>query len=491
MCFALIHSLICNILLLSSLKISKSKSKLKGSERAMPSESLKKLFAVLLALISIAYIIVQAIYGYQFLDTSVSLTISLQNSLASSEAFVLFMEIVSVMSGAQVVITGVILVAIDPIKIRSIKLVFLMVAVESILPYLMALYHYPRPYYLYPEVKAIGCDNIFGNPSGHGIFTSFIFPVFYWMYISKEYFPKGASYQQIPNTPDETDQAGETIPHDLNAVPDLHNLGVESQLLISIRESSYWRYIIMGFLILLGLTCGLSRIFLGLHTLAEVMCGWAYGTLFCVIFWYGLEGPFDNYLHSLCLKTFTSVKRQYVYRSVFLLIYIGLAVLVYEIMRRSDTIAAQEASWAAEINEKCPSSSSDSYQKTIVDKTFEYFSHPLFLEGVFLGLLLSNHYKKGYLYDNTSYLGYKKLVGRIIFYVLILLIPQILYYIPKPQTEVAGQYFTFFVKKCIPFYLEGLACAHIAPLLFKRLHLMPSIPEKESRLQNEIADQYE
>jgi len=47
------------------------------------------------------------------------------------------------------------------------------------------LFHDPRPFFDTPDIKALACNTSYGNPSGHSMYFTCVFPMLYYLLIKE------------------------------------------------------------------------------------------------------------------------------------------------------------------------------------------------------------------------------------------------------------------------------------------------------------------
>ncbi|CAD8177916.1 unnamed protein product [Paramecium octaurelia] len=134
-------------------------------------------------------------------------------------------------------------------KVESILYIFLCIFGFTSNGLLKNAYHQPRPYWVEDEIIGIGCNMEFGKPSGHAQTAVIIY--FSYLFI---FYPSTFRLNNLQVVDSEDRNAEEE--------PQLNNR------LVTILKVFAFLCIIMT---------GLSRVFLGVHSIGQVVLGWMFG----------------------------------------------------------------------------------------------------------------------------------------------------------------------------------------------------------------------
>lgn len=460
---------------------------------AKPSQNkgkIKPISALILLTGSVLYLSLQFFYGFDFLACE-SFSSFLQGS-GSPTTLTPIMKGLSFAMSRMLEFVIVAFIALDPIKIRSIKVLILYMTAEAVTQYLKILYRKPRPYFVFADIQPLVCNTNYGNPSGHAVKSAFTFAILYYVYLycDSAKYTTNIPYENISGTTEEiTPLRDPEKQTEKGCHTELHKLGEESRLLVWLRESNCLKFMLAFLMVVFCVISGISRIYLGAHTVGQILAGWSYACILFLFFVYVAEMAIDTYLANLCFKTLSSRNIQYILRVILPLIIIIIPVALYEVLRRDGSVIAEQNAWEQAIVEKC-GGGEGIYQKSPLDHCFEELAVPIIIEVILFGLLLSPHYRDGYFRDNLQNLKYIQLIGRVLLYLGIYIgISKLFDLVPKLKTEVADTYFAFFVKGYIPFVLQGLAISLLVPLLFKPLRLLPTQKKQDYFPSEEQVDE--
>lgn len=436
----------------------------------------KRILTIALLSVSVLYLIVQIVVGFDLLACE-SFTYFLQGSGTPSSTLTSIMRVFSDAGYDYLEFLIIVFIALDPIKTRSIKVLILNIASKGFADFLKVFYRQPRPFYVFTDIQALNCNTSYGNPSTHATRSAFTLAAIYYIYLhcDSSKYTTNIPYEPIAGTHDEKAPLQAQENQEERAAPELHKLGEESHCLIWLRESKCLKFTIIVFFIIWGFLTALARVYLGAHSVGQIFAGWSYAYILFVLFVYMIERPLDNYLAKLCLKNFSSAIAQYLYLGVFTAVSIVIPVILYEALRRDATVMTTQNTWNQAV-QACGISDT-----TIINSAFQDLSFPSLILAIFFGLLLSNHYKNGYLHDNLQDLTFIRLVGRVLLYLVIFIgISKLFRLIPNLQNEVEDAYFNFFVKwGWILLSLQGLAISVVVPLLFRPFRLLPAQKKQE------------
>ncbi|CAD8179423.1 unnamed protein product [Paramecium pentaurelia] len=134
-------------------------------------------------------------------------------------------------------------------KIESILYIFLCMFGFTSNGLLKNAYHQPRPYWVEDEIEGIGCNMEFGKPSGHAQTSVIIY--YSYLFI---FYPSTFIFNKV-KVSDNQEKSNKDEPQN------------KKGLVIFLN--------ILAFLCII--MTGLSRVFLGVHTIGQVSLGWIYG----------------------------------------------------------------------------------------------------------------------------------------------------------------------------------------------------------------------
>lgn len=196
--------------------------------------------SILLAIVFSAWIIIDLIINDYLEDLNISFTNHLQTNYASWQDVFMFFTRLGADFGIMCI--SLLCYAIPASKIKGVKLLFLGPICLYMQGTLKMIYAQPRPYMLHTEIHAYSCIPDFGRPSGHALSSTVVFLMIYHYYIHEK--------------EDETTNFKTTI----------------------------WNYLsLILVLCVIAIVC-LSRIFLGVHSLGQILLGLSYGMLLYLLY---------------------------------------------------------------------------------------------------------------------------------------------------------------------------------------------------------------
>jgi membrane-associated phospholipid phosphatase len=200
--------------------------------------------------ISSIYIIQDFFTHESLYDISANWTVRIQNSGSSGLKF--FMQFAS--NGSLAIMGACIsyLLFAYPDRARIFSLIWYFATCTWLMSYLKLLYSDPRPYMSYVKIEGMECAPEYGNPSGHSFLNCFFYLVFPWVI-----YPR--IFHFVERRESETGSGYETH----------FNWGRIAVV-----------FSMIGWILLIGY----SRIYLGVHSINQVLLGFVIGTLTASIF---------------------------------------------------------------------------------------------------------------------------------------------------------------------------------------------------------------
>ncbi|CAD8065744.1 unnamed protein product [Paramecium sonneborni] len=267
-------------------------------------------------------------------------------------------------------------------KLAYIIYVCLIQSITSINSVLKNLYHQPRPYWIESEIQALSCNKDFGKPSGHTMASLTTFALFPLIVLPQNFKKKHRPIQII----------------------------------------------VIGIMSIWTVMAALSRIYLGMHSIGQILLGWVYTGYFIIIYISYLHKPILNYLK----KRLSSVEKGISWKFVAItglttFIYLIISILLYYWNKNYVYYDQTELNlWLSIIQQKCSNqthllelSDSKVFYNFCLYKSFEI----TLIFFIILGIKISNgKYDEEYFIHNYSLLNQKQKLMRILI-VLILLFP--------------------------------------------------------------------
>lgn len=266
-----------------------------------------------------------------------------------------------------------------------IKLLLAFFVSQSIIAFFKAFYHSPRPYFTEPEIHALDCATGYGNPSGHAVIVPSIYGTFWLLMffdITKDDDPLNANF---------LDCCSKVV-----------------QLII------IWSLFIL--LVLLIIFTFIARIYLGAHSLNQVVYGLTIGLW--AMYTFGVVTPPYIDRHMTLIVEY---KRQFVITkgnsSLFFIFIVLQALNIALYLKFQNSQRFYPKSWKAQIHAKCSNVNEnviplqESFKATVLTSLYVF----LYLSQLLSAILFPNvfrcwHYNVGFI----------RWIGRLLVTIIIL-----------------------------------------------------------------------
>ncbi|EAS02417.2 PAP2 superfamily protein (macronuclear) [Tetrahymena thermophila SB210] len=427
-----------------------------------------KVLQYALAICSIVWIILDAIYGEQFFKWNYSFAYSMQNgdsdpSLPKYKIFTIISYLGQEELIAIFVLFGFIFFAN---KIQALKILIGTMITVYLICLLKLWYKDPRPYFVYPDLQGIGCDPEFGKPSGHAFITSVLFYLMFDSFVNKKIInPTNAQIddQQIYKETKVVDI--EMIPQDSNNSPQLQGQSLGSKKIVY-QERFLNSFIYFPIYLILIFLVGFARVILGVHSFNQVLLGWAYSLLYILFYRLKLEIFIENSLQVVIEKKFNNDKQKLKYLFFITVIYIisiALAMIFYYI---ADNQLTQNQKNEYKANFMSHSYCQDSFDAhtflagecildcAVLSLIYGVYVSCISLKGTYQPELWNQSYKN---------LKLSKKIIRVIITLVLVAIPYILFSLYK----IDNQYLYFLFRSNLKYLFVGLFLIRLQPFAFK------------------------
>jgi len=295
------------------------------------------------------------------------------------------------------------------------------------------MYADPRPFMRNSQIQVYECQLAFGKPSGHAMNGFIIIAAFLYLYVSPLYnieFAKKANYSDSQND---------------------HRIKLLSRT-CKIIVIVLW---IIGML-LIAVT-GISRIYLGDHSLDQVIIGWVIG----IISFASIVTPLEGLLKEFNTRIITIEKSATELFSWFIGLYflhIILAIVIFEIQT---DVTHYQPIWIQNIQQKCGVQTGE----ILLSVSFVTSSTISFGAGIYAGYMAMRRFYAEYetierriwwieLLGNGVGIG-----GIIMFYVCLGLVPQ-----------NSNVYLTYFIPNSLRYFLMAFTLALVPALIMQPLY---------------------
>ncbi|CAD8118082.1 unnamed protein product [Paramecium sonneborni] len=253
----------------------------------------KLILSILFTFVLLAYVIIDIVYNDEIWDASKQLAISMQQTTPFFERLVyeFFTYIVFIPP-----IAAFYCFVYDNNKLNS--LLYLSVVVVSVTTneILKNIYHQARPYMIEPDIKSLKCNSDYGKPSGHSqnsmvmliLMPAILFPSLKQLQRQKV---QVEFQEQFENSGNFT---GYTIPNLENS--DLGNSKLQDSKNVQSKCKIVMKLILIIFILLSIVMTGLSRIFLGVHSIGQVLLGWVWGLYITLMYIFIIHSSLRDYI---------------------------------------------------------------------------------------------------------------------------------------------------------------------------------------------------
>ncbi|KAM3138759.1 hypothetical protein pb186bvf_009138 [Paramecium bursaria] len=358
-----------------------------------------------------------------FWKWNTTFTEDMQNNTFNGETFIFaFFSYLIVLPPA----IGGILYFYTDLKIDSLLYIFTVLSGDIINSFLKNIYHQPRPYWIQSEISGLDCNTEYGKPSGHA--QTSVMMIFLLQFI---YYPKTQIWS-----------ADKTI-------------RMRVKIMIFVLQC------VTIFMI------GLSRVYLGVHSIGQVLLGWCFG-IYCVfVYEEYIHELFYNYMKSeLSVLKANRFKTAVQYGTLIFIIIFSLNLGLYFINKYEFVNDEELQIWLQQIAD-CQGSS-----VSLFSKIYQNGFLQVGLISIIYSFILGCHFSDGIYQQGKSNLQnkeFKLMLYRLLCLLplgiaaLILLIPTENVFIEAylkltPLEFLAGFYITIIYQKILKYFnlqLEG------------------------------------
>jgi len=227
----------------------------------------------------------------------------------------------------------------------------------------------------------------------------------------------------------------------------------ENTIGVVLKEYSIYRFIAGWFCaIVVILTIGCSRVYLGVHSLDQILLGWIYGTATMFFIFNFTDQHYDKYLNYLALKPWKSSLTPMLPLGIAGLILLITPVIAYAIQNQ---IVTYNPIWIANLNSKCQVTT----PFILLPLNFTKCGISMVVFGILFGIICT---KGEYQASSNQRLSWGKEIWRVIIMLLTLAIPYLaLEFIP----ETINYYLTYFVQSSLKYFLLAFCWMCLSPYL--------------------------
>jgi membrane-associated phospholipid phosphatase len=339
-----------------------------------------------------------------------------------------------------------------PNKFQAIKFISYSVLTAFLAGFLKMFYENPRPYMVFPEVKALACELDYGKPSGHALCGSTTYVALFVTVFLPYLRAKLANNQSYLN------RRTAAVDNDELDKPLTTNNDNETDS--NSEKPNHVIRVTVGWLMVFGLifAIGCSRVYLGVHTYAQIILGWLYATNVCLYGNWVFEEGYIRYLYSLIRKQWEKPLHELLKLVGVILAFLIVPTVVFAIQESTVTY---DPLWITNLAVKCHSTNPNSQ---LLRADYTQTSIMMLLFGLFFGIVLSEgDYNET---NDWDWLSPTKEISRLVILGASGAAP---YYI-LAFIDADNIYVIFFVG-ALRYFITGLCVAWIPPVLFNKLNL--------------------
>ncbi|KAM3132407.1 hypothetical protein pb186bvf_015507 [Paramecium bursaria] len=336
-----------------------------------------KLFMIA-TLILTSYIVLDLVYDQWLWNISINTTIYLQKHQFDGE--ILFFRIISYMLFVMPVFAVAGFLFVDQ-KMEILLYGFVVIITSNINSSLKLIYHQARPFMVTDEIQALECNGEFGKPSGHAMISSclvFLLPAILY---------PGIYRVQASNT----------------------NYPLTVRILTLATMS------------LVVILTGISRVFLGVHSIGQILLGWAYTAYIIVIYINYIHQPTKLFLSYSLQRGGQGLSNRFLINlTIFQIVWI-MWNLLWQLLDKDVFIKNNELqNWLRAV-ENCYGYVPQSLNKNSPSILYNICFIQTQVFGFIYGCCIGIRQSKGIVIENTFSLNYRNINRTSKFYRIILL----------------------------------------------------------------------
>ncbi|KAM3132491.1 hypothetical protein pb186bvf_015450 [Paramecium bursaria] len=337
---------------------------------------------------------------------------------------------------------------------------------------LKSLYHQPRPYMIEDDgIEGIKCNSDYGKPSGHSQNTMVMLTMLpFLLFPSLKNFSRRKKSAQVVDEYTRSrvlSHTGFTIEsQQLGDYKQKSNLSSNDQDQQISQTSITFKIIFFLLLYVTVFMTGLSRIYLGVHTVGQVVLGFVYGLYISFMYIQLVHFPLRNKILQIINARFTVEHRGIIVPiSILLLIFlIILDIILLELNVNFMVSFDEKQLWLFRVNECSKSSYDFHYPKLLYNGPFCSTGFGAMITGLTFGMLKSRgSYEEGLFESNYFLLHRRKRILRIIIFISLFL-----FLIPFVFIQSNNIYIQLFLQVIPVSLYVGIVLTWIYPLILRK-----------------------
>jgi len=424
----------------------------------------------------LSIMIIEIIFRDDFIAASLDVIVSMQTKLPSFSKYIF--HAAAGLADPDIILGIYLLVlALQINKYFLVKLGLYIAFIGYFLSVTKTIYGNPRPYWLRPYIEGLPGYEApgirpfekyaeYGNPSGHAFFSVAFYGYLFYIFTVDHRKKKEREHDQATREPllDE-EQNGEIVEDKNVNLPAEEAAGFTSRRTRPISHTMY-RIVNVLFVVAVALVCT-SRLYLGMHSLNQVMMGLTFGTFYMFVFIRFIDQKLENFLKTIAKQELENRPLVIWSFSLCYMLASFLPIAIYITQSESHSIVNSDmwARWWIVIKTELPKTSPNGFAhiRCLLDSG---------VIGGFFGILLGALASDGS-YTETSpkvrTIPKMKIFFRVLVFFVVAAIPAgILRVIPCPEQNYI---LTYFVQWNMALFMAGFSATKFVPIAYSKLNL--------------------
>ncbi|CAD8111150.1 unnamed protein product [Paramecium primaurelia] len=287
----------------------------------------------------------------------------------------------------------------DDNKLNSLLYLAVVIASATTNELLKSIYHQARPYMIETDIQSLKCNSDYGKPSGHSqnsVVMIILMPILLFPQIKN----LGRNKVQVEIQKD-LDRSESHTGYTINSLEnsELENSQLEANDNIQSKFQIAMKLIIISFLLTSIIMTGISRVFLGVHSIGQVLLGWVWGLYITLMYVFIIHDSLKRYILNLFYPQQSKHKEMnhFIPMAFFLLlVLLGLSLgllklnslIYYERLRMS--------SWIEKINQCKQTNYTRDSPQILYNSCFQFTGIGAIITGLLVGaVLVQGSYDEG------------------------------------------------------------------------------------------------
>ncbi|CAK57777.1 unnamed protein product (macronuclear) [Paramecium tetraurelia] len=356
----------------------------------------KIILSIVFTTLLIAYIVIDIAFNDELWDVSKSFAISMQKTIPLFEQlfYEFFSDIVIIPP-----IAAFYCFVYDDNKLNA--LLYLGVVITSVTTneILKNIYHQARPYMIEPEIRSLKCNSDYGKPSGHSqnsIVMLILMPVLLFPSI-RQLRRHRIQVDFQDNNEKVEPPTGYTIYTEKNS--ELGNSQYQVNTNLQSKFKIAMKVILILFILLSIVLTGISRVFLGVHSLGQVLLGWVWGLYITLMYIFVIHASLREYILNLVNPKRSRLEEMnhIIPMAFFLLIVLlGLSLGLLKMNSLYYYDKNDMSKWIARINECKSTHYTKESPQILYNSCFQFTGVGALITGLLVGaVLVQGSYEEG------------------------------------------------------------------------------------------------